>query len=644
MTPSKSIPISPRSSAPLRVANSFQSSSLSEDFSAAAHHDEEVGVQDSTNILFGASDENVAPVAPVAVPPTILTGKLFVAAPRKVVKNMAEGQRVIFAFPSPSTAPQVSHSSSGAAGSGRVHVHSLHPTTHSGRSMGYGCAVISSILLNDQPQSTTSNSTSAASVIVHNPNLAGIAGGNVSDVSDDEKIDLTGRTHHAKSHKQVIRMLNFKKKITSVSYQAHLKPSSYSVDLNRQICARLPTFRMPRDALLARHEDMFRLSHDEPSTTDSASSGTVTPRHSKSKNKKMSSTPSDESTPNSKLSASRTTSPIKSDELDEATAAKFASAVASNHSPPAKSSDEEVVNGPSSDTNAVFQPTSIPIGYSEMPEGGTNSIGNGEQVVSELLSAISLAAASSSSYPTFTPPNDTNIVQTLDPYEKCLKNYDPTFLDNETEIPGKYKFTTRLPGYTSSIMTLKSEKSVRQEENDVFKNRHLWLTTDLKLSKLRSVKRKMESAAIAISLDIACTAFGFVYFEKLILRNVVSNHNARVIGGSCLLLAAKYYGLKVHSFVPLLKELGGKMKLHPKDFLAHEFFVFRKLKFSLFVDEKEVLAHFWKLRTSPHYRDKEFKVQHKERKKQARKVAAAAAAGSNASSSNNTNATNSPMI
>jgi hypothetical protein len=214
-----------------------------------------------------------------------------------------------------------------------------------------------------------------------------------------------------------------------------------------------------------------------------------------------------------------------------------------------------------------------------------------------------------------------NVLQPMDPYERCLQSYEADFLDNDIEKPGKYLIKSHLPGYTSSLMPVQSSKLVRQEENESFQNRHHWLTTDIKLSKIRSVKRKLEQVAIAQLVDIACTALSYVYFEKLILRNIVSNHNARLYGAVCLFLAAKFYGFKLASFMPLLKELGNKLKVSPKDILANEFFIYRKLRFALFVEPEEVLPHFLRLRASPAYLDREFAVQQKERKRHQKKHA-----------------------
>jgi len=255
------------------------------------------------------------------------------------------------------------------------------------------------------------------------------------------------------------------------------------------------------------------------------------------------------------------------------------------------------------------------------------------------LTAVSTSSISADALPqspaspthsSATPPS---VIHALDPYQRCLQSYDPGFLDHDIEKSGKYLVKSHLPGYTSSILPLKPAKLVRQEENEAFANRHTWLTTDLKLSKLRSVKRKLEQVAISQSIDIACTAFSYVYFEKLILRNVVYNSNARLLGAICLLLASKYYGVKTPSFAPLVKELAYRLKISPKDIVSNEFFVFRKLKFALFVEDDEVLAHFWKLRSSPTYLDKEFQVSNKERKRILKKQQQAAAAAAAASGS-----------
>ena len=571
-TPSKSIPITPRSSAIPRVSNSFQSSSLSEDFSGAAHHEEEVGNHEATNLLFGVpEDSNV----PGPMPSTIVSGKTFNTAPRKLMRHIADGKRVIFGFSGHSHHHHSPHHSA-------KHVHPIHPSQstsgahqapHESRK-AYSAVTISSILVSERAAPVDTAPTATLNVITHNPTMAGIRGDAPSDISDDDKADLS-RASHGRSARHIYRLLNFKRKgASSVSYAAHLKPSSDSIEMNSQIRARLPPFRVPREAIITSADMILRSAGDDSPQTPS-----------KSKTSKRN------------LVNHADPSPSRTSHSHEAPLDHL-------HS----SDDSEPT--PSSDSQAEVR--------AEVTLAINNFVGEIESLAASMEVRSEVATETATSLPN----SSLSQAIALDPYERCLIHYDPDFLDYDVEAPGKFLFKSRLPGYTSSVMTLKPAKSMRSEQNEAFRNRHSWLTTDLKLSKIRSVKRKMEHATISASLDIACTAFAYVYFEKLVLKNFVTNSTAKTMGAACLLLAAKFYGLKVPSFQPLVKELSQKMKIAPNLIVAHEFYVFRKLKFSLFVDDHEVNPHFYRLLNSPLILDKEFQVGQKERKKALKKQSA----------------------
>lgn len=582
-TPSKSIPITPRSAAAPRVTNSFQSSSLSEDFNGASHPEEEVGVHEATNLLFGASEEQPPSALPLAS--TVVSAKSFHTAPRKILRHALEGKRMIYGL---SSSTHHHHHAHQQPSKSAVH-HSSHHPTHPVHEGGYAAVVISSVLIGDRSgeraTSIETGPTATLSVITHNPIMAGLRGDAPSDMSDDDTNELS-RAAHARSARHTIRLLNFKNKTTSVSYSGHLKPSSFSSDSNSAARSKMPPpFRFPREVLITSADMILRSVSEETSPSSLETPSKL--KHSSKRN----------------LNQVLENSPTR-----PTPAVSLPSSARSQHRHSDSEDDSDSSSSHNTETEIRLEVTKaidIFVGESDPSSASSPNTADSKADVSGDASLVA-------------PSNNISANIALDPYERCLIHYDPDFLDHDVETPGKYLFKSRLPGFSSSVITLMSAKGVRNERNEAFRNRHSWLTTDLKLSKVRSVKRKLEHAAIASSLDIACVAFAYVYFEKLILRNFVTNSTAKTLGAACLLLATKFYGLKVLTFQPLVKELSQKMKVAPNMILAHEFYVFRKLKFTLFLEEREVVPHFFKLLNSPLVRDKEFEVVLKERKKAAK--------------------------
>lgn len=200
-------------------------------------------------------------------------------------------------------------------------------------------------------------------------------------------------------------------------------------------------------------------------------------------------------------------------------------------------------------------------------------------------------------------------------YFRIPEPYDPNFLDHDIPTPDKYKITINLPSFRQSVIPWVKAGDLKKNQNSIFQEHHPWLKSNITLSKIRSVKRKIVEVAISKALDVAVVALSYVYFEKLILKNIVTKQNYKVYGASCLLLADKFYGTRPKSFKGVIDALDKTFKVSSKDILAHEFIVYKDLAFSLFVDGNEVLPHLVKLQSSQDYIDHLFEYSAQERKK-----------------------------